>query len=117
MSQNPKEATVWYRKAVGQGAVKAQFNLDSFCFCGQGFPTKFKEDALWFRKAADQGDAQALCNLVIMDQESQGGVAKSLMKAAEWCRKAAYLRQSKAQSNLGITYHCGLCALLNFKDA
>ena len=116
------ETARWYRKAAGQGHVKAQYNLGVIYDRGYGLAAyevtesrpirpldSFPDPggaAPWYRKAADQGHAKAQYSLGVLYDRGDG-VSQDLVQAAIWYRKAADRGHAKAQYNLGVMYTLG----------
>jgi TPR repeat protein len=93
-------------QAAEQGYAKAQLNLGSIYFRGQGVAQNEVEAAWWYRKAAEQEHAGAQYNLGVMHENGRG-VAKSNVEAVQWYRKSAEQRDAVAQFILGNTYYKG----------
>ncbi len=92
------DAVKWYRLAAQQGYAIAQSNLGWMYFNGK--TTRNDSEAVrWFRAAAEQGDANGQNGLGVAYERGQG-VAKDLVQAANWYRKAADNGNSQAKANL-----------------
>lgn len=72
VSQDEREAVVWYEKAALQGHSYAQFNLAVLYENGRGTDVNFAEAHQWYRKAAVQGDGLAVGNLGMLYLRGQG---------------------------------------------
>lgn len=59
VSQDDKQAVVWYRKSAEQGNQFAQYILAIMYIKGKGVAQDYKQAAIWFRKAAEQGYVEA----------------------------------------------------------
>ena len=88
MPQDDVQARQWYEKAAVQGQAKAQFNLGTLYFNGEGVPKDYPKALRWFRLAADQGEAVAQTKLAIMYDDGQG-VSQDLVQAYKWYSLAA----------------------------
>jgi formylglycine-generating enzyme required for sulfatase activity/peptidoglycan hydrolase-like protein with peptidoglycan-binding domain len=86
-----------------QGDAKAQSNLGTMYYKGQGIRQDYAEAVNWYRKAADQEYAKAQHNLGVVYAEGQG-VPQDYAKAVNWYRKAAEQGNAKAQYNLGVIF-------------
>ncbi len=73
----------WFRKSAEQGHGKAQSNLGTMYYKGEGVPPDYAEAALWYRKAANQGYAKAQNNLGFMYSKGQG-VSQDHVQAHMW---------------------------------
>lgn len=72
VSQDEREAVVWYQKAALQGHSYAQFNLAVLYENGRGTVVNFTQAREWYRKAAVQGDGLAVGNLGMLYLRGQG---------------------------------------------
>jgi hypothetical protein len=89
-----------------KGDARAQLDLGTIYYNGEGVPKDFAEALKWYRKAAEQGNARAQHNLgVCYDQGN--GVPKDGTEAVKWYRKAADQNVAEAQYNLGVAYANG----------
>jgi TPR repeat protein len=104
--QNYPEAVKWYRKAVEQGHIKAQYSLGQCYGKGQGVPQDYFEAAKWYRKAAERGDACAQQDLAVCYAVGNG-VPRDQTEAVKWYRKAADQGHTMAQYTLGVRYFSG----------
>ena len=95
VSQDYREAGVWFKRAAVQGHTRAQASLGLLFYLGRGVPQNYAQAAWWFRQAADRGEASAQYYLGILYKRGQGGIRQDGVQAEEWFRKAA------AQGNLG----------------
>ena len=95
-----------WRPLAEHGHVKAQHNLGSMYYDGQGVPKNNAEAVRWIRKAAEQGLAKAQSNLGLMYGRGHG-VPRDYANAVKWYRKAANQGRATAQSNLGYMYARG----------
>ena len=88
MPQDDVQARKWYVKAAAQGQVKAQFNLGTLCFNGEGGPKDYQQALQWFPLAADQGEALAQTKIAIMYDDGHG-VPRDRVQAYKWSSLAA----------------------------
>ncbi len=82
------KATKYLKKAALQGHIKAQNNLGTMYYEGQGVTQNFTEAANWYRKSAEQNNVDAQFNLAAMYKKGEG-VEKDITQAIYWLRKAA----------------------------
>ncbi|MEK7764447.1 MAG: tetratricopeptide repeat protein, partial [Nitrospirota bacterium] len=68
--------------------AKAQFNLGTLYFNGEGAPKDYQQALRWFRLAADQGEALAQTKIAIMYDDGQG-VRRNIVQAYKWYSLAA----------------------------
>ena len=88
VSENDREAGMWFRLAAKQGNAQAQFNLGLMYNKGVGVPESDVEASKWFQLAADQGNAEAQFNLGFMYANGEG-VPEDYVKAYIWGNLAA----------------------------
>ncbi len=84
-----------------QGDARAQYNLGSMYYNGEGITRNYKEAFKWFRKASEQGNASAQYKLGVMYYEGKG-VTRDEMEALKWWRKAAEQGDVRAQKRLHV---------------
>ena len=72
VTQDDKEAVIWYRKAANQGDGLAQFNLGNMYVFGRGVRQDYIEAMHLYRMAAAQGITLAQRNLGWMYEEGLG---------------------------------------------
>jgi uncharacterized protein len=89
-----------------QGDARAQNNLASMYFNGQGVPQDYKTAVKWYTRAAEQGDASAQFNLALMYDNGQG-VPQDYKTAVKWYTRAAEQGNASAQNNLASMYFNG----------
>lgn len=104
------------RQAAQRGEVKAQFELASAYYIGNGVPQDYPEAMKWYRKVAEQGVASAQHNLGVAYSKGLG-VPQDYSEAVKWYRKAAEQGDSYAQNNLGSLYREGLGVVQNVQEA
>ena len=110
------KATYWYRKAADQGYARAQNNLGSMYYEGNGVKQDYEEAVKWYRKAAEQELASAQFNLGNMYYEGKG-VEQDYEEAVFWYDKAAQQGIDYAQDKLGHMYKNGLGVKQDYKEA
>ncbi len=104
MESNTAKAAKWFRTAAEAGHPRAQSQLGSMLFFGDGGLRQDQAEAVkWYRKSALQGDRRAMNNLSFC-LEAGCGVDASQDEAAEWCLKAATLGDDIAQTRLGLHF-------------
>lgn len=59
LEKDEREAVKWYRKAAGQNHARAQYNLGSCYYAGQGLAKDQVEGYKWWLLAAARGDPYA----------------------------------------------------------
>ena len=96
-------AVTLIRHLADQGDARAQFDLATMYYDGQGMRQDREQAAKWFRKSAEQGDAQAQRYLGFMYANGQG-VARNDKEAVKWYGRAAEQGDADAQVNLGLMY-------------
>jgi uncharacterized protein len=104
------------RPLAEQGDVRAQFNLATIYYNGQGGRQDLPEAAKWFRMAADQGDMQAQRFLGFMYANGKG-VARDDREAVKWYGRAAEQGDADAQVNLGVMYSASRGTSQNYVQA
>jgi len=109
-------ATELIRPLAEQGDLRAQFNLGTMNYNGQGEHQDLAEAAKWFRMAADQGDMQAQRYLGFMYANGQG-VARDDREAVKWYGRAAEQGDADAQVNLGVMYSAARGTSQNYVQA
>ena len=77
-----------FRKAADQGYARAQENIASRYYNGQGVPQSYPEAAKWYRMAADQGGADAQYYLGLMYYHGLE-VPQDYVQAHMWLNLAA----------------------------
>ena len=90
-----------FRVSADQGHAKAQSNLGSMYYNGQGVTQDYKEAVKWYRLSADQGDAAAQYNLGDM-YENGRGVTRDYVRAHMWFNISASSGDKNAEANLDI---------------
>jgi hypothetical protein len=96
-------AVTMIRPLAEQGDVRAQFNLATMYYNGQGVRQDREQAAKWFRMAAEQGDMEGQRYLGFMYANGQG-VARNDKEAVKWYGRAAEQGDADAQVNLGVMY-------------
>ncbi len=93
------KAAKYLKKAALQGHIKAQNNLGTMYYEGQGVTQNFTEAANWYRKSAEQNNVDAQFNLAAMYKKGEG-VEKDITQAIYWLRKAVAQGDQYAQDAL-----------------
>lgn len=104
------------RPVAEQGDVRAQFNLATMYYNGQGARQDHPEAAKWFRMAAEKGDMQAQRYLGFMYANGQG-VARDDREAVKWYGRAAEQGDADAQVSLGVMYSAARGTSQNYVQA
>lgn len=76
-----------YHEAAELGHSKAQTNLGSMYYFGQGTATDYAESYKWFQKAAAQQDSMALYNLACFHYQGTG-VPRDIEQACRYLQQA-----------------------------
>ncbi len=106
VTQDYKEAALWYHKAAQQGQIYAQYQLARLFHKGDGVPRNDKQAADWYRKAAEQSHVEAQYALAVLYENGEG-VSQDYQQAAKWYRRAAEHNHSQAQYSLAVLYLYG----------
>jgi TPR repeat protein len=104
------------RPLAEHGDVRAQFNLATIYYNGQGARQDLPEAAKWFRMAAEQGDMQSQRYLGFM-YASGKGLARDDREAITWYGRAAEQGDADAQVNLGVMYSASRGTSQNYVQA
>ena len=88
VTQDDKEAVLWFAKAAAQGNLWGEFHLALMYLVGKGVPSNSELAASWMRKAAEQGFPFALSALGVMYERGHG-VPQDNVQAYKWCSLAA----------------------------
>ena len=88
VSQDYREALVWFRRAAAQGDAEAQYHIGKMYRGGEGVQRDFKMAVGWYEKAALQGHPMAQVNLGRMLFWGQG-VRQNTEHAYAWASLAA----------------------------
>lgn len=107
--------------AADGGDAKAEFDLGTMYYIGQGVPQDYSKAVMWWRRAADQGYAETqmapfVSTLGFMYDTGQG-VPQDYAEAIKWYRKAADQGYAKGQSQLGAMYGIGHGVPQDFVEA
>ena len=101
VTQDYKEAAMWFRLAAAQGDADAQFNLGLMYHNGQGVTQDYKEAVKLYRLAAAQAGADAQNNLGVMYLNGWG-VIQDNVYAHMWSNIAASNGSADALENRDI---------------
>lgn len=110
---DPREAALWFTKALACGLELWEINYDSyaladaFCYGRCGVPIDHAEAFRWYRVAAEGGLDYAMVKLGMMFAAGEG-VQKDDVEAARWYRKAADLDDWDGWYKLGMCYKDGV---------
>lgn len=105
-NKNYKAAYRWLHDASKKGHPKAQLNLSSLYFNGEGVSQNVTEGVKWLAKAGDQGERQAQIHLNILYHQGNQ-VPRNYKKAAYWAEKAALQGHAESQYILAVYYDSG----------
>jgi hypothetical protein len=93
-------------QAAQQGDIKAQFQLGTAYYTGEGVEQNYQRAVKWFLSVANAGFAPAQHNLGVAYSNGQG-VPQNFKEAVKWYQKAAEQKDARAQNNLGYLYQTG----------
>jgi TPR repeat protein len=115
---NDDQAGYWFRKAAGQGYIRAQLNMGNYYSIGLGDHNHHddEEAVKWYRLAADQGDGDAQYSLG-QHYANGEGVTQDYEEAVKWIRLAADQGKDYAQRNLAFKYCSGRGVTKDYKEA
>lgn len=116
VTQDYKQAVLWYQKAADQGDAVAQTKLGDCYFEGLGVDEDYKKAFSYYEKAAKQGYAEAQNNLGVL-YDNGLGIFPDKEKAFDWYRKAAEQDHPTAQNNLGLCYYLGTGTTRDYEQA
>ncbi|MGA2673671.1 MAG: tetratricopeptide repeat protein [Terracidiphilus sp.] len=88
LTEDYRQAAVWYRKAADQGSVAGEIRLAALYRDGRGVARDMEQAAALYRRAAERGDADAQATLGVLYSMGQG-VPKSDVEAYYWLDLAA----------------------------
>jgi len=119
ITQDYKQAAMWYQKAAEQGDVDAQLNLGDMYYDGKGVTQDYKKAAMWYKKPAEQGDVDAQFKLASAYMLNETPTARWYLRgqAAMWYTKAAEQGDLSAQRILGIMYASDKSIIQDHKQA
>ena len=93
---DPSSSSYGIKIRAIMGSTKAQNELGTMYFRGNGVSQNYSKAAKWYRKAASKGDAISQINLSIMYFNGKG-VPKDYSEAIAWVSKAANQGNAEAQ--------------------
>ena len=105
-NQKFKLAFKWLLEASNSGHSKAQLNLSSLYFNGEGIPKDVDEAVKWLTKSGEQGIKQAQVHLNLLYHRGTE-VPQNYEKAAYWAEKAAKQGHTESQYILAVYYDAG----------
>ena len=108
VTQDEKEAVVWYRKSAEQGNSNAQFNLGVLYENGRGCDVDFAQANQWYRKASVQGDALAIGNLGMLYLRGDGVKADKIAGLALLLKSATMDSSAENHAKMNIAKTKGL---------
>jgi len=94
-AKNGAEAVYWWRKAAGQGHVKAQTALGKAYYNGIGVTKDYMKALHWFRQSAENGDETAMMLLGVVYLLGEGATKDNVM-AYMWLNLATANGNDKA---------------------
>jgi localization factor PodJL len=116
VTQDFKQAQVWYQRSAAQGFAQAQYRLATLYERGLGVTIDTGKARVWYSRAAEQGNVKAMHNLAVLAAGRQGGTP-DYATAARWFGEAARRGLSDSQFNLAVLTENGLGAPKSVKDA
>ena len=102
VARNPAQAIQLFEKAAAQGHRRAQLNLGTLYFRGQGVPRDLIQARAWLEQAALDGDVYATYALGRAMSESAGPAAADSTRAADLFRRAAEKGHTLAALRYGL---------------
>jgi uncharacterized protein len=99
VTQDVKEAVIWFRRAADQGDAVAEFLLGNQYASGKGVPQDYSEAMIWFQKAAEQRHPVAMLYLGVMYAEGRG-VPQHNVRAHMWFSLSAAQGEQRAVKTL-----------------
>ncbi len=87
-TRNAEKAFDWFRKAAGNGHVKAMYNLGIAYWTGQGTLEDQKEALHWWEKAAQRGDMVSQYNLGVAYYNGNS-IERNFIEATRWVKAAS----------------------------
>jgi localization factor PodJL len=107
VTQDYKEAAVWYERSAAQGFVPAEYRLGNLYEVGNGVDKDLEVARLWYQRGAEAGNRMAMHNLAALYASGSLG-EQQFESAAEWFERAANLGMTDSQFNLGMLHARGL---------
>jgi TPR repeat protein len=101
-----KAAFKWLSKASNSGHSKAQLNLSSLYFNGEGVSKNIDEAINWLVKSGEQGVREAQVHLNLLYHRGVE-TPRDFKKAAYWAEKAAKQGHLESQYILAVYYDAG----------
>jgi len=101
-------ALALFEQAAAAGHHRAQINLGTLYFRGQGTPRDLVRARAWLEKAAAQEDPYALYALGRAMEESEGQAIADPVRAADLYRRAAQLGHPIAALRYGLALNDGI---------
>lgn len=102
VARNPAQAIQLFEKAAAQGHRRAQLNLGTLYFRGQGVPRDLIQARAWLEQAALDGDVYATYALGRAMSESAGQASADSTRAADLFRRAAEMGHTLAALRYGL---------------
>lgn len=100
--RNDARARELFERAAAAGHIKAQINVGTLCFRGQGGPRDLVRARMWLEKAATTGNPYALYALGRAMEDGFGPAAADPARAADLYRRAAQLGHPLAALRYGL---------------
>src|SRR6185437_5146588 len=107
VTQDYKQAAVWFRRAAKAGLAMAQFNLGGLYYEGKGVKKNLKRALEWYTLAAEQREELALLKLGYMYQKGIG-VEMNFSRAAVLYLIAYNRGSARAANHLAFLFKKGL---------
>ena len=87
VTQDDREAVIWYRKAADQGDADAQYNLGIRYADGKGISQDYIEAHMWFSLATVGGEERAIKNRSIIEAKmTPEQIAEARRRASAWVK-------------------------------
>jgi WD40 repeat protein/TPR repeat protein len=109
--RDPREASLYYRKAARRGHAGAQLNLGVMYALGEGIEQDDVQAVHWYQQSALQGEIYAAYNLGFMFQEGLG-IDQSNGQAIVWFSKAKeQVEREPSNPEILVKLHLNLAIL------
>jgi localization factor PodJL len=115
ISQDFKQAIVWYQRSAQRGFAPAQYRLGTLFERGIGTKADPARAKIWYGRAAEQGHIKAMHNLAVLN--SGRDQSADYTAALQWFTAAAERGLADSQYNLGVLYESGLGIERDLKQA
>ncbi len=115
VSQDFKQANVWYQRSAQRGFAPAQYRLGTLFERGIGIKADVARAKIWYGRAAEQGHVKAMHNLAVLN--SGRDQSADYPTAVTWFTAASERGLADSQFNLGVLHESGLGLPRDLKQA